>query len=99
MCFVDDFSSLSVVYCIKTKSDTVRAFLKFLSDISPYVKVKRLPTDNGTEISGRDFQDFVIKNRIKHKFSCPPFHQNGTVERSWWSLIDMARCLPVVRVQ
>ena len=36
----------------------------------------------------------LIKNKIKHNYTCPYSpHQNGTVERSWRTLFDMARAL------
>ena len=94
ICFVDDFSGLFVVYFLKQKSDSIAATEKFLADTAPYGSVKRLRTDNGTEFSNSEFRTLLIKNRIKHEFSSPYSpHQNGTVERSWRSLFDMARCL------
>ena len=36
----------------------------------------------------------MIKNKIKHNYTCPYSpHQNGTAERSWRTLFDMARAL------
>ena len=36
----------------------------------------------------------LIKNKIKHNYTCPYSpHQNGTAERSWRTLFDMARAL------
>ena len=92
--FVDDFSGLIIVYFLKAKSDAVTATEKFLADIAPYGSVKRLRTDNGTEFSSSSFRTLMTKNLIKHEFSAPYSpHQNGTVERSWRSIFDMARCL------
>ena len=92
--FVDDYSSVNIVYCIKKKSDTPLAFEKFLADTSPYGTVERLRSDNGTEFTSSDFQDIILKNKIKHEFSAPASaHQNGTAERSWRSLFEMARCI------
>ena len=94
ICFVDDYSGLFVVYFLKQKSDSVAATEKFLADMTPYGSVTRLRTDNGTEFSNSEFRKLLVKNRIKHEFSSPYSpHQNGTVERSWRSLFDMARCL------
>ena len=92
--FVDDYSGLIVLYLLKCKSDAVKATEKFLADTSPYGSVKRFRTDNGTEFTSQDFRTLLIKNCIKHEFSAPYSpHQNGTVERSWRSIFDMARCL------
>ena len=84
--FVDDYTAINIVYFLKQKSDTLEATEKFLSDTAPFGKIKRLRSDNGSE--------FTSKNAIKHEMSTlySP-HQNGTVERAWRSLFDMAHCL------
>lgn len=56
--------------------------------------MKRIRTDNGTEFTSAEFKTCMVKNHIKHEFSAPYSpHQNGTVERSWRTLYEMARCL------
>ena len=92
--FVDDYSGLIMVYFLKQKSDTLVATEKYLADISPYGAIKRLRCDNGGEFSSAEFKTLIFKNKIKQEFTAPDSpHQNGTVERSWRSLFDMARCL------
>ena len=92
--FTDDFSSTVFVYFLKNKSDTVLATEKFLADTAPYGKVKCFRSDNGTEFTGKDYQTLLIKNVIKHQTSAPYSpHQNGTAERNWRTLFDMARCM------
>lgn len=92
--FVDDYSGIIMVYFLKNKSDTVAATERFLADSSPYGNVKRMRTDGGTEFTSGDFRSLLVKNRIKQEFSAPYSpHQNGTVERSWRTLFEMARCL------
>ncbi|CAB3983853.1 retrovirus-related pol poly from transposon tnt 1-94 [Paramuricea clavata] len=55
---------------------------------------KCLRSDNGTEFMNGDFQDLLRKRAIKHETSCPNSpHQNGTSERYWRTLFEMARCL------
>ena len=50
--------------------------------------------DNGTEFTGQKFKSILRENRIRHETSAPYSpHQNGTVERAWLSLFNMARCL------
>jgi len=94
MSFVDDFSGLVMVYFLKQKSDAVAAAEKFLADVAPHGRVARLRTDNGTEYTCGKFTDLLIQNKIKHETSSPYSpHQNGTAERFWRSLFDMARCL------
>jgi hypothetical protein len=72
----------------------VEATEKFLADIAPFGKVKRIRSDNGTEFTSRKFKSLLRQNSIKHETSAPYSpHQNGTVERAWRSLFSMARCM------
>ena len=92
--FVNDYSSFNIVYLIKSKSDALAALKKFLADSAPYGTIKRLRSDNGTEFTNNQFESLLIENKIKHEFSSPHSpHQNGTVERGWRSLFEMARCM------
>eukprot|EP00794_Sanderia_malayensis_P006415 gene6415-7146_t len=94
LCFVDDFTGIHMVYFLQQKSDTVEATKMFLADIAPFGEVKRIRSDNGGEFISKDFRNLLIRNKIKHETSAPYSpHQNGTVERAWRSLFDMARCL------
>lgn len=92
--FTDDFSSAVFVYFLKSKSDTVCATEKFLADTAPYGKIKCIRSDNGTEFMSKDFKTLLNKNGIRHETSAPYSpHQNGTAERNWRTLFDMARCM------
>ena len=92
--FTDDFSGVNFVYFLKNKNDATKATARFLSDVSPYGNVKRLRTDNGTEYTCAEFQNLLIENKICHEKSSPYSpHQNGTAERQWRTLFEMARCL------
>lgn len=92
--FIDDYSGIIMIYFIKHKSDAVKGLEKFLADSSPYGKVKRLRSDNGTEFVSDSFEKILIQHSIRHETSAPHSpHQNGTVERSWRSVFEMARCL------
>ena len=92
--FVDDYTGIIMVYFLKQKSDTLEATEKFLADVAPFGKVKRIRSDNGTEFTGKYFKALLRRNSIRHETSVPYSpHQNGTVERAWRSLFSMARCL------
>jgi hypothetical protein len=92
--FVDDFTGINMVYFLRQKSDTVEATEKYLADVAPYGKVKRIRSDNGGEFINYKFKSLLRKHAIKHETSAPYSpHQNGTVERAWRSLFSMARCL------
>jgi hypothetical protein len=92
--FIDDYSSMICIYFLRKKSDTVTAFEKFLADVAPFGKVKRLRSDNGTEFTSAEMQAVLVKHGIRHERSAPYSpHQNGTAERNWRTLFEMARCL------
>ena len=94
MLFVDDHTGANTVYFLKAKSDAIDAARKFLADTAPYGKIKKIRTDNGTEFTNAEFKKLMIENCIKHETSAPySAHQNGTVERGWRTLFDMARTL------
>ncbi|XP_066542004.1 uncharacterized protein [Hoplias malabaricus] len=92
--FTDDYSSAVFVYFLKSKSDTTQATQRFLADTAPYGQIKCIRSDNGTEFMGKDYQALLNKNGIRHETSAPYSpHQNGTAERNWRTLFDMARCM------
>jgi len=91
---VDDYSGISCVYLLKNKSDTPRAFQKYLAEVSSFGQVQCVRSDGGGEFISREFKDILLENKIKHEMSCPASpHQNGTAERQWRTLFEMARCL------
>ena len=103
MNFIDDFTGATFVYFLKQKSDATKALKKFLSDIAPYGKVKRMTpygktkrmrSDNGGEYIAEEYEETLIENQIRHE-TCAPYspHQNGTAERSWRTLFNMARSM------
>jgi hypothetical protein len=94
MSFVDDFSGIIFVYFLKRKSDALAAAKRFLADVAPFGTVRRFRCDNGTEYTSSDFKSLLIDNKIRQEFSAPySSFQNGTAERAWRSLMEMARCL------
>ena len=92
--FIDDYSGATFVYFLKKKSEAKKGMLKFLADSAPYGKVKRLRRDGGGEFIDHEFKQILIDNQIKNEGTAPYSpHQNGTVERGWRTLFEMARCL------
>ena len=65
--FVDDLTGTNLIYFLKQKSDTVEATEKFLADIAPFGKVKRIRSDNGTEFTSRKFKSLLRQNSINTK--------------------------------
>ena len=94
--FTDDFSSAIFVYFLKTKKDNVSATKKFITDTTPHGRIKPLRSDYGSEFKSNDFQRLLCDNSIQHKTSAPYSpHQNGTAERNWRTLFEMARCMVI----
>lgn len=92
--FTDDYSGSVFVYFLKSKSDTVKATEKFIADVSPFGRIKCLRSDCGGEYTSSQFQTLLSKNAIRHETSAPYSpHQNGTAERNWRTLFEMARCM------
>ena len=92
--FTDDFLGQIMTYLLKQKSNTVEATEKYLADCAPYGKIKRLRSDNGTELTSNEFEGLMTSNGIHHEKSAlySP-HQSETAERTWRTLFNMVRCL------
>ena len=55
-----------------------------------------LRSDNRSEFKWNDFQRLLCDNSIRHETSAPYLpDQNGTAERIWWTLFEMARCMVI----
>ncbi|KAF2890883.1 hypothetical protein ILUMI_15290 [Ignelater luminosus] len=94
--FIDDYSKLTKVYCIQTKTEVFDCLVQYVNEIQNLTgkMIKELRCDNGKEyINSRVFQ-FAKEKGIIIK-PCPPYvHElNGTAERYNRSLMDMGRCL------
>ena len=92
--FIDEYSSMIFVYCLRSKDEASAALQRFIADVAPIGKVKELHSDNGGEYLGHSLQKVLLDNNIKHTTTTPytPY-QNGKSERSWRSLLEMSRCL------
>ena len=62
----------------------------------PHGRIKSLRSDKGSEFKSNDFQRLLCDNSIRHETSAPYSpHQNGTAERNWRTLFEMARCMVI----
>jgi hypothetical protein len=58
------------------------------------LRIKKIRSDNGTEIKNSQIEGFLEEEGIKHEFSSPYTpQQNGVVERKNRTLLDMARTM------
>ena len=94
MNFIDDYSSMTTVYFLKMKSDAPTALKKYLADCAPYGDAKKFRSDNGGEYISEEFAEILLDEKKRHEFTAPYSpHQNGTAERSWRTLFEMARAM------
>jgi transposase InsO family protein len=90
--FVDDYTGTNMIYFLKKKDNTLEATEKFLADVAPYGKIKRIRSENGGEFINQGCKTLLRKYGIRHETSSPySRHQNGTVEHAWRSLFSMGR--------
>ena len=86
MIFTGDYSGCLLTYFFKSKSDASKATEKFLADVAPYGKekkisflqdlipsreIKRIRSDNGGQYISKEFKNILIKHSIKHELSAP----------------------------
>ena len=94
MASVDDHTGSTFMYFLKHKSDASKALKKFLADSAQYGTVKKLRADNAGEYVSDEFEGILIENKISHQSSAPYSpHQNGTAERNWRTIFEMARTM------
>ena len=96
--FIDDATRYVQVYLMKTKDEALSRFKEYVADMMPLgIPIgpgSTLQADNDSVYRDRRFADFTKAQRIKMRFS-PPHTQahNGIAERSWNTLVDMARAM------
>jgi transposase InsO family protein len=57
-------------------------------------KVKKIRSDNDTDVKNTQVEDFFNEEGIKHEFSAPYIpQQNGVAERKIRTLIEMTRTM------
>lgn len=94
--FVDEYSKLAKVYCIKSKSEIYDCFVQYINLVENLTdkRVKTIRCDNGKEYLNSNIYKFV-KDKGIYISPCPPYvHElNGVAERYNRSIMDTARCL------
>lgn len=94
--FIDDYSKIAKVYCIKSKDEVFDCLVQFINESENLTgkKVKILRCDNGKEYINNRFNKFAKEKGIIIN-NCPAYvHElNGTAERFNRTIMDMARCL------
>jgi transposase InsO family protein len=93
---MDDYSTYTWVFLLKSKDETYKHFSKFAKHAERTFEevIKTIRTDNGSEFKNYAMEGFVVDEGIKHEFSAPYTpQQNGVVERKNRTIIEMARAM------
>ena len=93
--YKDEHSSLKIVYPIRTKDRVPATVIRFYADVAkvravhPLLVLKR---DNAKETTSAAVTEIIERRGTKSEFSAP-YHprQNGVVERSNRTILDIAR--------
>ena len=94
--FIDDFSRMTWVYFLKTKSQALSMFSNFKKMVETQCgqKIKKLRTDNGGEYTSKEFSVFCQEAGIVHQLTVPYSpQQNGVSERKNKTVMEMTRCI------
>jgi len=80
--FINDYSKIAQIYCIKTKDEVFDCLVQFINESENLTKkkVKLLRCDNGREYVNNRFYKFTKEKGIVIN-NCPAYELNGTAER------------------
>jgi transposase InsO family protein len=93
---VDDYCHFTWVFFLQDKSETQEVLKKFLKRAQNEfdAKVKKIRSDNDTELKNTQVEDFLDEEGIKHEFLAPYTpQQNKVAKRKNQTLIGMARTM------
>lgn len=94
--FVDDYSRVTWLYLMKSRSELFSLFCAFCAEIKTQfnVSIRTLRSDNAKEYTSALFQSYMVQNGILHETSCVDTpSQNGVAERKNRHLLETARAL------
>ncbi|MCR2848031.1 transposase family protein, partial [Weizmannia coagulans] len=94
--FVDDFSRVTWLYLMKSRSEVFSHLCAFYAEIQNHfhISVQRLRSDNAREYLSEPFQTFMRERGILHQTSCVDTpSQNGVAKRKNRHLLETARAL------
>jgi len=94
--FVDDFSRMTWIYFMKSRSEVFTHFCAFCAEVKTQfnTSVRILRSDNAKEYMSELFQSYMRQHGILHQTSCVDTpSQNGVAERKNRHLLETARAL------
>lgn len=93
---VDDYSRYICTYFMQNKTDVYKYFVEYVNRYENDLnrKLKKVRSDNGTEFTNKEFENYLNHRGIKRERTVAYNPQsNGVVERSNRILLDKARTL------
>lgn len=94
--FTDDFSRMSWVFFLQSKSQALECFKKFKkqAEVQSECILKVLRSDRGGEYLSKEFTEFCEGHGVRRELSAPYTpQQNGVAERKNRSVIETARSM------
>ena len=94
--FIDDSTRYTWVYLLKRKDEVFKRLVewKAMVEKSSGRKVKVLRSDNGGEYTGRELQDYLKREGVRHELTVPKTpKQNGVAEQMNRTLLEMVRTM------
>lgn len=94
--FIDDYSKIATVFCIKNKSEVFNCFVEYINLMHNQtgMRVKEIRCDNGREYLNKEFYGLAKREGIYIRPSPPYTHElNGVAERYNRTIMNRARCL------
>jgi len=94
--FVDDFSRMTWIYFMKSRSEVFTHFCAFYAEVKTQfnASVRILRSDNAKEYMSESFQSYMRQHGILHQSSCVDTpSQNGVAERKNRHLLETTRAL------
>jgi transposase InsO family protein len=93
MLLVDDYTRMTVVCFLKSKSEAFENFKIYKEMVENEMdsKIKCLRSDNGGEFTSKEFMDYCNSHGIKRQFFVARTpQQNGVVERKNRTVLEMS---------
>ena len=88
---VDEYSKFEAVKFLRVESEALEKFKKLVDE---HGCPKSLRSDNGTEFTNKNIENFSIENETRQDFTVPETPEpNGMAERANRTIVEMARCL------
>ncbi|KAL4035058.1 hypothetical protein IC575_003732 [Cucumis melo] len=94
--FIDDYSRMSWIYFLESKSETFEKFKHFKAKVEKQsgMFIKSLRSDRGREFLSNNFNHFCKEHGIHRELTTPYTpEQNGVAERKNQTVVEMARSM------